>query len=196
MAFSLKIFLPLLTFVLTARHVYADVSLIFPGFDEQPLSVKDLGEADGRTTWQVVAGKPTGTFEQADFPATATLVEGPNDAVLLYGVDELSVTVSYSCAFQAGGVEVCNAFVANPTETDSGTITDTVTPFLVQGGPTTPPSSNTPKSSGTPSSSGSGSGSPSGSGSGSGNSSGAIRMGSGLAAGAIAGFMALVLRLS
>jgi hypothetical protein len=137
-------FFPLLK---VATDVYADMSLVVPGFDEQPLSVKELGVADGRTTWEFVGGKPTGTFEQADFPATgnflsqhaavpaqyallATLVEGPRDAVFLYGDAEQSFTVSYSCAFQGtgGGAESCNFLYAYPTETSSGLIMDTACP--------------------------------------------------------------------
>lgn len=50
----------------------AQTSLYVPGFDPQPLSAKQVGVADGRTTWELVAGQPTGTFDNSDFPGTGS----------------------------------------------------------------------------------------------------------------------------
>ena len=44
--------------------VVADTSLYIPGFNEQPVSVTNIGvDSNGRTTWQMVPGKPTGAAQ-------------------------------------------------------------------------------------------------------------------------------------
>lgn len=51
--------------------VVAETSLYIPGFDEEPVSVTALGvDSEGRTTWELVPGKPTGTVSPIDFPVT------------------------------------------------------------------------------------------------------------------------------
>jgi len=51
--------------------VVAETSLYIPGFDEQPVSVDILGVGlDGRTTWQIVPSKPTGTISSPSFSIT------------------------------------------------------------------------------------------------------------------------------
>ena len=133
--------------------VRADTSLFIPGFDSQPLSVGDLGtDGQGRTTWEIVPGTPTGTFSEPAFIGTgappffcfppvvaqclthepATLVEGPNDAHLVYNNAELSITMDVQCGI-SGGNAVCTGdsgyeitpliFPTQPAE-----------PFVVQGG--------------------------------------------------------------
>jgi len=55
--------------------VVADTSLYIPGFHEQPVSVTALGvDSNGRTTWQIQPGKPTGTIPPAPFPITGKFV--------------------------------------------------------------------------------------------------------------------------
>ena len=53
----------------------ADTSLYIPGFDEQPISVTAVGVGpDGRTTWRIQPGRPTGTIPAAPFPITGKFV--------------------------------------------------------------------------------------------------------------------------
>lgn len=48
--------------------VSAETVLYVPGFEEQPLSLSELGVgADGRTTYEILPGAPTGTFTAAAF---------------------------------------------------------------------------------------------------------------------------------
>lgn len=55
-----------LTHCFVISDVSADTSLFIPGFDPQPLSVENLGtDGQGRTTWEIVPGTPTGTEEVA-----------------------------------------------------------------------------------------------------------------------------------
>jgi len=109
----------------------AQTSLYIPGFDPQPLSADILGtDAQGRTTWAIHAGTPTGTFIGADdvFPGTATLVEGPNDAFFTYA-DVVSIGARCSLS---GNVAACSA-------TESGSLvteTETFTRIEVQAGTT------------------------------------------------------------
>ncbi|KAF9645459.1 hypothetical protein BDM02DRAFT_3131077 [Thelephora ganbajun] len=142
-----------LAFVLFSGHVLADVSLYIPGTAEQPVSAELLGAGpDGKTTWKLLPGKPTGTWTQSGFPLTATLVSSPSDAVLQYTDDPISVT--YSCAINGGNAK-CNAVWVDPTATHSRLIQETVHPFRVQA--TVNPSVTPPPSSGSrPSSSGPG----------------------------------------
>lgn len=54
--------------------VHANTSLFIPGFDPQPLSVGDLGtDGQGRTTWEIVPGSVSGTFDEAAFIGTGAL---------------------------------------------------------------------------------------------------------------------------
>ena len=140
--------------------VRADTSLFVPGFDPQPLSVGDLGtDAQGRTTWEIVPGSLTGTFSEPAFIGTgallfcfpsliaqylthgpATLVEGPNDAHLVYNNAELSITMDVQCGITNGNA-VC-------TENPGFVTTQTAQPFVVQGGgPLTVSSQATPSGS-------------------------------------------------
>ena len=51
--------------------VVAETSLYIPGFDEQPVSVDIIGVGpDGRTTWQIVPSKPTGTISSPSLSIT------------------------------------------------------------------------------------------------------------------------------
>lgn len=55
--------------------VIAETSLYIPGFEEQPVSVAVVGvDSDGRTTWQIVPSKPTGTISPASFSLTGKFV--------------------------------------------------------------------------------------------------------------------------
>jgi hypothetical protein len=61
--------------ILSLSDVSADTSLFIPGFDPQPLSVENLGtDGQGRTTWEILPGIPTGTFEEVPFVGTGTQV--------------------------------------------------------------------------------------------------------------------------
>ncbi|KZP10875.1 hypothetical protein FIBSPDRAFT_198690 [Athelia psychrophila] len=123
----------LLACMLSAQSALGQVSLYVPGFDPQPLSVNELGAgSDGRTTWEILPGTPTGTFEEAAFFGTATLIEGPSDAVIAYAVPALTLTIAEACGI-ANGVAVCTA-----VQNGAATVTETenASAFAVQGGAT------------------------------------------------------------
>ncbi|TDL24903.1 hypothetical protein BD410DRAFT_785633 [Rickenella mellea] len=108
----------------------ADISLFIPGFDEQPLSASEIGAGpDGRTTYEIAAGAPTSTFDSPDFLGTATLVVGPSDAFVTYAQPDKSIDFGDSCTI-TGTLAVCVVTDQTTTETS----TETVSPFLVQGG--------------------------------------------------------------
>lgn len=129
--------------------VRGDTSLFIPGFDPQPLSVGDLGtDGQGRTTWEIVPGSLTGTFTEPAFVGTgtlfifplsamshscaATLVEGPNDAHLIYGNEELSMTLDIQCGI-SNSIAACTGD-AGYDVTPLIFPTQTAQPFVVQGG--------------------------------------------------------------
>ncbi|KAI0048167.1 hypothetical protein FA95DRAFT_1605494 [Auriscalpium vulgare] len=161
-----------LAFLAILTSVQADTSLFIPGFDEQPLSAVNLGvDAAGRTTWAIAPGALTGTWQEAAFYGTATLVEGPNDAHVSYANTDLSLSFDIECGLQ-NGVAACTAPVGYFTT--PYIFTESAAPFIVQGGqpapaptsaasslpsspasvPTPSPSLSVPASSAPPSSSG------------------------------------------
>ena len=77
---------------------------------------------------------------------SATLVEGPSDAILQGSIPG-GPAFSYSCAI-AGSQANCQLVASDQTMTETTTIIELVSPFLVQGGgSSTPgPSSGTPSS--------------------------------------------------
>jgi len=114
----------------------ADMSVYIPDFDPQPISVNILGVgSDGRTTYEVLPGEPTGTWVGQDpaFVGTATLVEGPNDAVLNYDYPPMQISVVDSCNI-VNGVATCTIDVMTTTVYD----VEIATPILVQGGSASP----------------------------------------------------------
>ncbi|KAJ7633104.1 hypothetical protein FB45DRAFT_1148569 [Roridomyces roridus] len=128
-----------LSFVaLSLQYVAAQVSLIVPFVDEQPLSADVLGvdTALDRTTWALHQGSPTGTFtdDEGSFPGTATLVEGSDYVSFTYVLvdDQVTHTAGGVCSIQ-GGTEIC---VAN-ADGQAATETDPATAFVVQAAATT-----------------------------------------------------------
>lgn len=152
----------------------AETSLYIPGFDEQPVSVDVLGVGpDGRTTWQIVPSKPTGTVSSAPLPltgkfaisrsvvhsrhgvgvfvvcgkkspnkrwltfrlrflfCTATMVQGPSDAVVHASFPQIDV--SLSCALKSGQAD-CVGQIQQPGMTMTTSLRESVKPYLVQGG--------------------------------------------------------------
>jgi len=79
---------------------------------------------------------------------SATLVEGPSDAILQGSIPG-GPAFSYSCAI-AGSQANCQLVASDPILTETTTIIELVSPFLVQGGGTSSPSPTS--SSGLPSS--------------------------------------------
>ncbi|KAH9036536.1 hypothetical protein EDB85DRAFT_2112280 [Lactarius pseudohatsudake] len=113
--------------------VRADASIFIPGFDPQPLSAGELGtDAQGRTIWEIVPGTPTGTFDEVPFVGTATLVEGPNDAHLVYNNAQISVTLDIQCGI-TNGFAACTGD-AGYDATPFLFPTRAAQPILVQGG--------------------------------------------------------------
>ncbi|KAH9981022.1 hypothetical protein BGW80DRAFT_1267886 [Lactifluus volemus] len=92
-----------------AQCVSADTSLFISGFDPQPLSVNNLGvDKQGRTTWEIAQGSPTGTFNQVPFTGTATLFEGPTDPHLAYVNLQQSLTLDFQCGI-SDRITACTA---------------------------------------------------------------------------------------
>lgn len=142
--------------------VHAQTSLYIPGFDPQPVSASQLGiGADGRTTWELKPGVTSGTFDEIGFIGTgmfklqglpmkyififilATLVEGPNDAHLVYSDAAASFVVEENCSIN-GGVAVCSIVIASGTSTETALETESVIPFEVQGGGAAPSAGSSP----------------------------------------------------
>jgi len=103
----------------------ADISLIVPGFDPQPLSATEVGvDSSGHTTWVIVPGVATGG-EDVGFVGTATLVEGPNDAHIFDAfVDEESsstVTLDITCTISNGIADCTGNQGYGPTPLPLGT---------------------------------------------------------------------------
>ncbi len=121
-------------------------------------------DGQGRTTWEIVPGSLTGTFDEVPFVGTgalfffplcavvqcltqglATLVEGPNDAHLIYYDAQLPATLNIQCGIN-NGIAACTG--------DSGSDvtplilpTMAAQPILVQGGGPLTASPATPSSS-------------------------------------------------
>jgi len=120
---------------LLASLVLADISLVLPGFDPQPLSAQIVGVgADNMTTYLLVPGQATGTFsgQSPAFTGTATLVENADNVVFEYANSVL--TVLESCSY-ANGIAECAVGLGGAGGT-TWTAQDTVTPLDVQGGGT------------------------------------------------------------
>ncbi|KAF9242101.1 hypothetical protein BU15DRAFT_60605 [Melanogaster broomeanus] len=127
----------------------ADMSLYLPGFDPQPISVNIEGVgADGETTYEVVAGQPTGTWigQPAPFIGTGFLVEGAGNAVFSYANADLSITFIESCTI-ANGLADCNDIQPDVTTVF---VEETAIPMLVQGGTAVPAATGVASGSGIP----------------------------------------------
>lgn len=162
--------------------VVADTSLYIPGFNEQPVSVTNIGvDPNGRTTWRLVPGKPTGGVEPIPYSVTgklapstlssltlttrslfcaATMIQGPSDAVVHASFPEIEV--SLSCALISGTAD-CVGQVQQPGMTITTSIREPMKPYLVQGGGSdggsSPAPTPAPTQSGSQSSTGNGNGS-------------------------------------
>jgi len=197
MAFP-SVFFHLFLFALAAKYVVA-ISLYIPGIDYQPLSVAELGAGnDGRTTWEVVAGQPSGTLTEPDHPfaVTGTLVEGSSDAVFAYTVPYAGRYISYSCTIDSNRIANCDQFVVAPSATSTATgIIEPAVPFVVQGDTTTFPPSNASPTSSQSTSTTTSSKTPSATGgsNASSNTSGAKRAGYNVAVSMIAGLLGFAL---
>ncbi|KAF9261406.1 hypothetical protein L218DRAFT_1001686 [Marasmius fiardii PR-910] len=110
----------------------AQTSLWIPGFDEQALSADVIGvdTANGRTSYRIQRGASTAANDdESGFTGTFTLVAGTNYASYNYAQNGVSIT--YDCSI-SGSLGLCSG-------SDGSTIataTETVRPFLVQGGGT------------------------------------------------------------
>ncbi|KAJ7481114.1 hypothetical protein B0H11DRAFT_1807991 [Mycena galericulata] len=152
--------LPFFFVALGLHYAAAQISLIVPFADEQPISADVVGvdTAQGRTTWALHQGALTGTFTdaQGDFPGTATLVEGSDYVSFTYVEQEDNVTATAGglCSIQAG-TAFCVANANGATITDA----EAVTPFAVQVATGTPAPTGTKGTSQANAGSGTGSGS-------------------------------------
>ncbi|TFK46635.1 hypothetical protein OE88DRAFT_1667251 [Heliocybe sulcata] len=98
--------------------------LFIPALEDLgPVSVSEIGVgSDGRTTWAVAPGTAEGT-NSPQLPVTATLVEGPNDAVVSYSfIDEVAI----SCAITAS-IGDCNIQITGSDTSTVTTVTGTLT---------------------------------------------------------------------
>ncbi|KAJ3478103.1 hypothetical protein NLI96_g9988 [Meripilus lineatus] len=142
--FTVRASFLVLASALLLGYVHAQTSLYIPGFDPQPVSASQLGiGADGRTTWELKPGVTSGTFDEIGFIGTATLVEGPNDAHLVYSDAAASFVVEENCSIN-GGVAVCSIVIASGTSTETALETESVIPFEVQGGGAAPSAGSSP----------------------------------------------------
>ncbi|EPQ57785.1 hypothetical protein GLOTRDRAFT_136656 [Gloeophyllum trabeum ATCC 11539] len=139
-------------------------SLFIPGLaGDGPLSVSEIGVgSDGRTTWAVASGAASGT-DTPQFPGTATLIEGPNDAVVTYALGDGGAVVSCSIS---GASAVCEGTITEDgqtsTEVDTLPADPTVVAIATGSGSASNTASSPSATSTSPSSrSSSGSGSPS-----------------------------------
>lgn len=89
------------------------------------------GLLNKRTLWALVRQGIHLTQLFAHNSFTATLVEGPNDAVISYNIPAITLSVAENCNI-ANGIAVCSVDVGGTTDVE----TETATPFLVQGGTT------------------------------------------------------------
>lgn len=126
-------------FLYLCTRVSAETTLYIPGADEQPLSVQQIGtDGYGRTSWVIGPGTPTGTFTEVNVQFTATLVEGPSDAILKGSIPG-GPAFSYSCAI-VGSQADCQLVASDQTLTETTSIIEIVTPYVVQGGSGSSPS--------------------------------------------------------
>ena len=146
----------------------AAVSLFIPGVPEQAITADVLGtDSEGRTTWRLAQGTPSGTlspagpaftgecsrsmYQEAAYllapvltPAvTATMVAGPKDVHFVEPDDlGLNVTINEDCGIDDDGkVAVCTVSASGASKV--GTFTTSVVPFEVQVGATTVPAATT-----------------------------------------------------
>ncbi|KAF9653877.1 hypothetical protein BDM02DRAFT_3182321 [Thelephora ganbajun] len=118
--------------LLSLSSVIADTSLYIPGFEEQPVSVTVVGLGpDGHTTWRIVPGKPTGNVQPAPFPATATMVQGPSDAVVYASFPGFEVSLTRAIN---SGLANCVGQIDENSMTITTSFQESVKPYLVQGG--------------------------------------------------------------
>ncbi|KAI0069835.1 hypothetical protein K474DRAFT_1680627 [Panus rudis PR-1116 ss-1] len=124
-------------------YTTAQTSLFIPGFDPQPLSVSQVGAgSDGKTTFAIVPGTPSGTLQDIGLIGTATLIVSPSQAEVIYDAGVVSLTEN--CAINGDTADCSVVGVADGTTTTFVT-TETITPFEVQGaGGDSVPASVTP----------------------------------------------------
>ncbi|TFK46633.1 hypothetical protein OE88DRAFT_1667249 [Heliocybe sulcata] len=113
----------------------SSTSLWIPALQSDgPLSISEVGAgSDGRTTWLVGPGAASGT-DTPRLPGTATLVEGPNDAYLTYGIGNVNGApiggAAISCAI-SGSQAVCADTITQAGSTVAVTTTAAVSPEVV-----------------------------------------------------------------
>ncbi|KAH9852725.1 hypothetical protein C2E23DRAFT_859723 [Lenzites betulinus] len=185
--------------VLQAALAAAQTSLYIPGFDPQPITADIEGvDAQGRTTWRLGPAGPSGVLEQpGGLVGSATLVADATEAHLVYALTgDVPVSLREDCVI-ADGIAACSGVASMAGTANSIFITETASPFEVEGAaasvtasasdsgpqPTASDSATQPTASGASATSGSGSSTPT---AGSGLSSGpsATASGSGTASGA------------
>jgi len=114
--------------------VSAQTSLFIPGFDPQPISAKELGAgSDGRTTWELIPGVTSGTFDDYGFAGTATLIAGPSDVQVVLSDSADGIYLSESCAI-SNGIANCNVAGGQIGDISTFMATMPVSAFEIQGG--------------------------------------------------------------
>ncbi|KAI0672818.1 hypothetical protein C8Q78DRAFT_1021536 [Trametes maxima] len=121
---------------LQATLAAAQTSLFIPGFDPQAITADIEGvDAQGRTTYRIGPGATSGTFDDpAGIVGSATLVADATEAHLVWDYPAGSISMSEGCVIATDGVAVCSAVVSAEGTLQSAIVTETVAPFLVQGG--------------------------------------------------------------
>ncbi|KAI0752160.1 hypothetical protein C8Q74DRAFT_360490 [Fomes fomentarius] len=120
----------------------AAVSLFIPGpgIAEQAITADVQGiDSEGRTTWILKQGTPSGTLNPVGPAFTATLVAGPKDVHIVQdNVEGLNDTLNQDCGInEDGSFAVCTLSASGAASV--GVFTTSVVQFEVQAGMTTVP---------------------------------------------------------
>ncbi|KAI0797457.1 hypothetical protein C8Q75DRAFT_801407 [Abortiporus biennis] len=133
-----------------AQSTFAQTSLFIPGMDPQPVAGQVAGVGtDGRTTWLISPGVPSGTLSDNGFSGVATLIVGPSDAELILSepVAGGALFGDEKCVLKGDGSADCTAIVSDPNAGLSTIFeTESVIFIPIQGAtaaPSTPTSSPT-----------------------------------------------------
>ncbi|KAH9852726.1 hypothetical protein C2E23DRAFT_825044 [Lenzites betulinus] len=150
--------------VLQAALAAAQTSLYIPGFDPQAVTADIEGvDAQGRTTWRLGPGVTSGAFDEpGGLIGSATLVADATEAHLVYANTDVPVSLSEDCVI-ANGLATCSGVASAAGTEESIVVTETASPFEVQGAAASASASGSgsqPTASGASATSGSGSSTP------------------------------------
>ncbi|KAI0742664.1 hypothetical protein C8Q80DRAFT_921129 [Daedaleopsis nitida] len=92
----------------------AVVSLFIPDTDPAAITADILGtDAEGRTTWRLAPGQPSGTLRPPPTPVTATMVAGPKDVHVVEYVPDFGATFYDDCVITEGTAAICTVVLSS-----------------------------------------------------------------------------------